>query len=191
MLNTKYFIVPLQGNGSVPLANPYAYGNAWMVQDVKFVDTANEEIHALNQLDLRKQAVANSSFRQTVGKIPALPDSSDRITLASYDCNELHYDVETKNGGLAVFSEIYYPEWTATIDGKPLDLVCVDYVLRGAVIPAGKHKVVMEFRPSSVKTTEAISYVAIVLMVLSFIASLVITLRRQKREDEVKTDKNK
>lgn len=191
MLNTKYFIVPLQGNGSVPLANPYAYGNAWMVQDVKFVDTANEEIHALNQLDLRKQAVANSSFRQTVGKIPALPDSADRITLASYDCNELHYDVETKNGGLAVFSEIYYPEWTATIDGKPLDLVCVDYVLRGAVIPAGKHKVVMEFRPSSVKTTEAISYVAIVLMVLSFIASLVITLRRQKREDEVKTDKNK
>ena len=90
--------------------------------------------------------------------------------------------METKNGGLAVFSEIYYPAWTATIDGKPLELACVDYVLRGAVIPAGKHQVVMEFRPVSVKTTEIIAYVAIVILILSFLASLVITIRRQMNE---------
>ena len=71
---------------------------------------------------------------------------------------------------------------TFNIDGKPLELACVDYVLRGAVIPAGKHQVVMEFRPVSVKTTEIIAYVAIVILILSFLASLVITIRRQMNE---------
>lgn len=192
MLNTKYFIVPLQGNGSVPIVNPYAFGNAWVVNDVKYVRTANEEIHALGQLDLRKQAVADASFQKEIGDMPAAAaDSSDKIVLTSYDCNELHYDVNTRNGGLAVFSEIYYPEWTATLDGQPLNLVCVDYILRGAVVPAGKHKIVMEFRPASVKTTEAISYVAIVIMVLSFVAALAITLRKRKEADETEAGRRK
>jgi len=192
MLNTKYFILPLQNNNTMPLHNPHAYGNAWFVHDVKFVDTANAEILALEKLNLRTQAVANSSFKNVLADVPAQADSADKITLTAYECNELHYDVESTNGGLAVFSEIYYPEWTATIDGKPLELACVDYVLRGAVIPAGKHKVVMEFRPVSVKTTEAIAYVAIVLLVLSFCASAVITLRKKlKAEPAVSPAKKK
>ena len=182
MLNTKYFILPLQNNNTMPLHNPHAYGNAWFVNGVTFVDTPNQEILSLNKINLRAQAVANSSFKDVLANVPAQADSADKIILTSYDCNELHYDVETKNGGLAVFSEIYYPAWTATIDGKPLELACVDYVLRGAVIPAGKHQVVMEFRPVSVKTTEIIAYVAIVILILSFLASLVITIRRQMNE---------
>ena len=114
----------------------------------------------------------------------AVADSSDYITLTSFGCNEIHYDIETRNGGLAVFSEIYYPEWTATIDGQPLQLACVDYVLRGAVIPAGKHKVVMEFRPTSVKTTEAISYVAIVLVMLAFVSAFILSLRSKSKEEK-------
>ena len=182
MLNTKYFILPLQNNNTMPLHNPHAYGNAWFVNGVTFVDTPNQEILSLNKINLRAQAVANSSFKDVLANVPAQADSADKIILTSYDCNELHYDVETKNGGLAVFSEIYYPAWTATIDGKPLELACVDYVLRGAVIPAGKHQVVMEFRPVSVKTTEIIAYVAIVILILSFLASLVVTIRRQMNE---------
>ncbi len=181
MLNTKYFILPLQNNKTVPLQNPYAYGNAWIVNDVKFVDTPNEEILSLEKLDLLKQAVANSSFKNALANVPAVADSADKISLTSYECNELHYDVDTKNGGLVVFSEIYYPEWTATIDGKPLELACVDYVLRGAVVPAGKHQIKMEFRPVSVKKTEAVAYVAIVILLLSFLSSLIITLRKKKK----------
>ena len=158
---------------------PYAYGNAWFVNKVTFVDTPNEEIMSLEKMNLRQEAVANNSFKEKLANVPALSDSTDKITMTSYDCNELHYDVETKNGGLAVFSEIYYPEWTATLDGKPLELACVDYVLRGAVIPAGKHQIVMEFRPVSVKTTEAIAYVAIVILILSFLASAYITFRKK------------
>ena len=179
MLNTKYFILPLQNNNTMPMPNPYAYGNAWFVNKVTFVDTPNEEIMSLEKMNLRQEAVANNSFKEKLANVPALSDSTDKITMTSYDCNELHYDVETKNGGLAVFSEIYYPEWTATLDGKPLELACVDYVLRGAVIPAGKHQIVMEFRPVSVKTTEAIAYVAIVILILSFLASAYITFRKK------------
>lgn len=179
MLNTKYFILPLQNNNTMPMPNPYAYGNAWFVNKVTFVDTPNEEIMSLEKMNLRQEAVANNSFKEKLANVPVLSDSTDKITMTSYDCNELHYDVETKNGGLAVFSEIYYPDWTATLDGKPLELACVDYVLRGAVIPAGKHQIVMEFRPVSVKTTEAIAYVAIVILILSFLASAYITFRKK------------
>lgn len=184
MLNTKYFILPMQDNTRIPVQNPYANGYAWMVHDVQFVNTPNEEIHALQKLDLKKQAVAGMEYKELLSDVPAVADSSDYITLTSFGCNEIHYDIETRNGGLAVFSEIYYPEWTATIDGQPLQLACVDYVLRGAVIPAGKHKVVMEFRPTSVKTTEAISYVAIVLVMLAFVSAFILSLRSKSKEEK-------
>lgn len=181
MLNTRYFIFPLQNNQTVPMANPKAYGNAWFVQNLQFVDGANAEINTLRSIDPRHSAVADNDFKNVLASASpaASPDSADQIKLTSYQCNELHYDVDSRNGGLAVFSEIYYPEWTATLDGKPLQIGRVDYVLRGAVLPAGHHKLVMEFRPASVKATEAVAYGAIVILLLAFLSSLFLTLKKQ------------
>lgn len=179
MLNTKYFIMPLQGGQTAPLPNPYTNGNAWFVDQLTYVDNANAEITALHQLNLKHQAVAEAQFRQVLGE--AVPvDSTCKVQITQYDANELHYTVSSAQGGVVVFSEIYYPGWTATIDGQPLSLGRADYTLRAARVPAGEHEIMMEFRPSSVKVTEAVAYGAIVVLILAFFASLVVTLRGRK-----------
>ena len=187
MLNTKYFIMPLQGGQTVPVANPWVDGNAWFVHNVTFVDGATAEMKALKGLNPRVKAIADASFKKELAGAPtsAVIDTTDKIKLTSYECNELQYDITSKNGGLAVFSEIYYPEWTAKLDGKSLPIGRVDYILRGIIVPAGHHKLVMEFRPASVKVTETISYIAIVILFFFFLASLFFMLHKRKLTEEI------
>ena len=121
MLNTKYFIFPLQGGDVTPLQNPYAYGNAWYVDKVEYAANANEEIDKVGQCDLRHVAVADNSFKAVLGESVS-QDSTARVTITDYQPNHLTYTAESEKGGVIVFSEIYYPEWTATIDGKPAEV---------------------------------------------------------------------
>ena len=162
MLNCKYYIVGQGGN--YPMPNLYANGNAWFVDELNFVDNADQELEALGRLNTKKQAVADRRFKDELEG--GLGNGS--ATLTQYEPNELHYSVETKGGGLLVFSEIYYPGWTATIDGKEADLGRVNYVLRALRVPNGKHEVVMEFRPKSVSITSYVAYGAIGIIVLLF-----------------------
>lgn len=166
MLNCKYFIVGQGGRFAVP--NLHANGNAWFVDELQFVDNANQEIAALGHLNTKRQAVADRRFKDELDG--ALSQGTAKLT--SYAPNELHYSVESHGGGLCVFSEIYYPGWTATIDGKSADLGRVNYVLRALRIPNGKHEVVLEFRPASVTLTEYIAYAAIALILALFAFAL-------------------
>lgn len=186
MLNTKYFILPTQSNGPLPLRNPAAYGNAWFVDQVQFAATPSAEIAALERINPRHTAVVGTDFKALFSDVPqaaSAPDTLRSVTLKQYAPNELHYDVNATTAGLVVFSEIYYPGWTATIDGKPLQLGRADYVLRAAKVPAGQHRIVMEFRPQSVKVTETIAYIAIIILALAFAAALVLTCRKQWKGD--------
>jgi hypothetical protein len=184
MLNTRYFILPLQGGQTIPLQNPYAFGNAWMVEKVSFADNANEEIDAVGKIDLRHEAVADKKFKQqlTLTSQQATPDSTTVITLTKYEPNQLTYDVKSKAGGVVVFSEIYYPGWTATVDDQPVELARVDYILRALTIKGGSHKVVLSFFPKSVDTTETIAYAASALLLLAIVAAAVAAWRRNKKE---------
>jgi len=184
MLNTRYFILPLQGGQTIPLQNPYAFGNAWMVEKVSFADNANEEIDAVGKIDLRHEAVADKKFKQQLTLTPqqATPDSTTVITLTKYEPNQLTYDVKSKAGGVVVFSEIYYPGWTATVDDQPVELARVDYILRALTIKGGSHKVVLSFFPKSVDTTETIAYAASALLLLAIVAAAVAAWRRNKKE---------
>ncbi len=165
MLNTKYFILPLQDGQSVPLANPYAYGNAWMVDKVHYADNANEELEMTGQLPLRHEAVADKKFRDVLGE-GSVQDSTSVVTLQAYEPNQLTYEVNSVKGGVVVFSEIYYPGWTATIDGEEAELGRVDYVLRALQVKPGKHQVVLSFFPKSIDRTETVAYVAYVVLLL-------------------------
>lgn len=158
MLNCKYYIVGQGGRYAVP--NLYANGNAWFVSDLQFVSGAGQELDALGRLDTKRQAVADMRFKDELDG--ALSQGTARLT--SYAPNELHYKVASQGGGLLVFSEIYYPGWTATIDGETADLGRVNYVLRALRIPNGRHDVVLEFRPATVSLTSAIAYGAIALI---------------------------
>ena len=180
MLNTKYFIMPMQGGETTPLTNPYAFGNAWWVDNVKFVDNANQEIEQVGKVDLHKVAVADKQFEKVLGQ-SAAHDSTDVVSITAYQPNNLKYTAESKNGGLLVFSEIYYPGWTATVDGKPAELGRVNYILRALSLTPGKHEVVLDFHPASVKTTETVAYVAGGLLLLLIVAGGVMAVRRKEQ----------
>ncbi len=156
-LNTRYIIVPLQGGQTIPLLNPYAYGNAWTVDTVLYVKNANQEIEDLGHIRLRHEAVADISFFPTLGNSTP-QDSTRMVSLKSYEPNHLVYNVESKGGAVIVFSEVYYPGWTATIDGNKAELARADYILRALRVDGGHHEVVLDFHPRSIRVTETIAY---------------------------------
>ncbi len=170
MLNAKYFILPLQSGQTVPVQNPYTYGNAWFVDKVNYVDNANQEIDMVGKLNLRHEAVADKKFAEQLGE-SVKQDSTSIVTITSYEPNKLVYDVHSDKGGVVVFSEIYYPGWTATVDGEEVELGRVNYILRALNVKPGNHKVELSFFPKSVDITETVAYVAygILLLVILFL----------------------
>lgn len=181
MLNTKYVILPLQGGQTAPLLNPYAFGNAWFVDRISYVDNANAEIDAVGKIDLRHEAVADSKFKDALGE-PVAHQSTAVVTLKKYEPNELTYTVDSQKGGIVVFSEIYYPGWTATVDGAATSVGRVNYILRAINVKPGKHTVVLTFKPTSVKNTETAAYVAYLLLVLAIAAGVFFEMKRRKNE---------
>ena len=170
MLNTKYFILPLQGGATMPLQNIYAQGNGWFVDKINYVADANAEYSGVGKIDVRHEAVADKKFEAALGQAKA-NDSTATVKLDKYEPNNLQYTVNSKNGGVVVFSEIYYPGWTATIDGQPAELGRVNYILRAVSVKPGKHTVVLDFHPTSISTTETIAYIAIVILLLALAAA--------------------
>ena len=181
MLNTRYFILPLQGGQTVPIQNPYAYGNAWFVDKLNYVNNANEEIAAVGKIDLRHQAVADAKFKEQLGEA-TVQDTASVVTITSYEPNRLTYDVNSGKGGVLVFSEIYYPGWEAKVDGQPVELGRVDYILRALNVQPGKHQVELSFFPKSVNLTETIAYIAYVLLILIVAAGVFLEWKRRKTE---------
>ena len=180
MLNAKYFIVPLQDNKTVPIQNPYVLGNAWFVDKLNYVNNANQELEALGKLNLRHEAVANARFKAVLGE--ATPqDSTSVVKLTAYAPNQLTYEVKSATGGVMVFSEIYYPEWTATVDGKPVEIGRADYVLRALKVDKGQHQVVLTFDPKSVKQTETVAYAAYVVLLLVVLFGLYAEWKRKQK----------
>lgn len=180
MLNAKYFIVPLQNNKTVPIQNPYVLGNAWFVDKLNYVNNANQELEALGKLNLRHEAVADARFKAVLGE--ATPqDSTSVVKLTAYAPNQLTYEVKSATGGVMVFSEIYYPEWTATVDGKPAEIGRADYVLRALKVDKGQHQVVLTFDPKSVKQTETVAYAAYVVLLLVVLFGLYAEWKRKQK----------
>ena len=173
MLNTRYFIFPLQGGQTVPLDNPYALGNAWFVDEVQYVNNANEEIAAIHGLNPLQKAIVDKKFEASVRSMPS--DSLATIELVEYQPNYLKYEVNSEKGGTVVFSEIYYPGWQSTVDGEEVPHGRANYILRAMNVPAGKHVVEFKFDPKSLHTTETIAFVALGLLAL--LAVVVVVLR--------------
>ena len=182
MLNTKYFIMPLQGGQTVPLQNPYAYGNAWFVDKVSYVENANQEIDKVGKLNLRHEAVADAKFKEQLGQSVPQDDTSI-VKLTQYKPNNLTYEVKSSKGGVVVFSEIYYPGWTATIDGQPAELGRVNYLLRALNVKAGNHKVVLDFHPTSIKKTETVAYVGYAVLLILLIVGIWVEIKKNKKAE--------
>ncbi len=179
MLNTKYFILPLEGGQTVPVQNPYAYGNAWIIDKVTYVDNANAELARVGKIDLRHEAVADKRFKAVLGDSKK-QDGESIVKLTSYVPNRLTYDVSTTKGGVIVFAENYYPGWTALVDGKEVEIGRVNYVLRAISVTAGRHKVELSFFPKTVNTTEYIAYAAYVVILLAILLLVFLYFRKKE-----------
>lgn len=179
MLNAKYFILGNDRNGV--FFNEEANGNAWFVQHTIIAKSADEEMALLSTLNLKNEAVINS---KTIGNQQAISNdyqNTGSIQLTSYEANRIEYISTSNENGYGVFSEIYYPEWKATIDDKVVPIQQVNYVLRGIEIPKGEHKIVFEFKPSSLKATETIAYIGLfILGVLIFISLFRVLVPKEK-----------
>lgn len=180
MLNAKYFILPMQ-YGPMAMQNATAMGNAWFVDKLTYVNSANEELDALGKLDLHKEAVADAKFKETLGESTP-QDSTAAVTLKTYEPNRLTYQAQSEKGGIIVFSEIYYPEWEAQVDGQPVEVGRVNYVLRAIRVPAGQHEIVLSFFPKSVDKTETVANIGLILLLLSIIAAIVMSVIRRKKD---------
>ena len=190
MLNMKYTVVPTQGSRQIPVMNPYAMGNCWFVDEVILVDTPDEECAALSTLDLHKQAVADKKFAEALDitkpdVTPLMAFDESSIELTSYAPNCLQYESMNERNQVAVFSEIYYPyDWhlyivNANGERVELPLARVNYTLRAAVIPAGHHQLLMEFRPHAMQTDKWCMAILILALILSA-GSLTYPLWRKK-----------
>tara|TARA_R110002167_G_scaffold260718_4_gene467176 strand:- start:4519 stop:6960 length:2442 start_codon:yes stop_codon:yes gene_type:complete len=186
MLNVKYVIQQDEEGRSYPGLNPDANGNAWFVQKLLEVKTADAEIMALDSLDTKKAAVVNTAKITGINSFNFQVDSTASITLTDYKPNHLTYSSNNRNAGIAVFSEMYYANgWNAYIDGQLTDHFKVDYVLRALKVPEGTHTIEFKFEPTVIATGGRISLASSMLLGLVLLGGLGFSFWRSKRKDKI------
>jgi hypothetical protein len=181
MLNAKYFIVPDSTGSKFVQRNPFNNGNAWFVREIKWVNTADEEINALSNFKSKETAIINKKFENDLKGFTAASDSAASITLTKYQPNKLVYESNSTVAQYAVFSEIYYEKgWNAYLDNQLVPHQQVDYVLRGMQIPAGKHQIEFRFEPKVIETGETIALASSVSLYGLLLLGLVFAFRKPK-----------
>ena len=175
MLNTRY-VITQQG----VQYNPEAFGNAWFVQNIDWVNNPNEEIAAIGNVDLLQKAVIDTCWRTKVSEGLAMTQPAS-IRLTNYaNPGNLFYESESSEDGLAVFSEVYYKTWKAFIDGKEVPVVRANYILRAIEVPAGKHMIEFRCEDDLLLDTQMVSTIASCLVVLVIILLLVFRRKIEK-----------
>lgn len=179
MLNTKYIIYDPE---QMPLENPCAFGNAWIASDIRWVDNANEEIDAIATTDLRHTAILNKEFEQQVGNYCPTDSIVGQITLTDYKPDQLTYSFNANEDQLVVFSEVWTSKgWKMFVDGEEHPLLRANYLLRSALIPAGQHEIMMEYKPSAYHNGNIVSFACSLIMLLGLVAAIVISVKKNKQ----------
>ncbi|MGC1633239.1 MAG: YfhO family protein, partial [Gelidibacter sp.] len=175
MLNTKYIIADDDKGNLFPYENVDANGNAWFISSLEKVNSANDELIALDSLDTKTKSVTTQDLSTASFKT----DSTATITILEYQPNYLKYSSNNSNNGFAVFSEIYYADgWNAYIDGKLQPHYRVDYVLRGMPIPKGQHTIEFKFEPQVIETGSTIALASSILLMLLLLGGLFFQIKR-------------
>ena len=179
MLNTKYIIYD---PNSEPFINPCAFGNAWIVNDVQWVDTPNEEFEALATTDLSRTAILHKEFQQQVGEYVATDSLKGQVVLTEYKPNKLTYSFNASQDQLVVFSEIWSDTgWKLYIDGQEHPMLRANYLLRCAMIPSGEHQIVMEYAPKAWKVGNTIQLATSLVLILGLVSAIILSFRKKKQ----------
>jgi len=185
MLNAKYFIQPDQENKPSVVPNMRAFGNAWFVDDYLLVNNADEEIKAVGEIDLKRNVVIDKRFKDQLEHFTPALDSTALIKLIDYKPNQLKYQTNTAKDQLVVFSEIYYDKgWNAYVDGTLHPHFRANYVLRGMILPAGRHLLEFNFEPKVYSVGEKVSFASSLLVILLVIGFGVFKIRKYIGKEE-------
>ena len=186
MLNTKYIIYNPEAQ---PISNPFAFGNAWIANDIKWVDTPNDEIDAIGTTELQNTAILHKEFAQQVGNYRLTDSILPQIVLTEYQPNKLTYRFSgvsassTTADYLVVFSEIWTSKgWKMYIDGQEQPLLRANYLLRAALVPSGEHEIVMEYAPKAYKAGNTVTFASSLIMILGLIGAILFTIKKKKQE---------
>jgi len=182
MLNVRYVITKDQSNGSDRIQRrSSALGNAWFVNNVKFVNSNQAEMDALSTFDPKKEAIVNEGLKAQFGDRTIGQPNNGEIKLLSYHPDTLKYEYSAGNNVFAVFSEIFYDKgWKAFVDGEEVPIIRTDYLLRGLALPGGNHKVEFIFAPESMKISNIISLIASIVLVIGLGISIWLSFRHKK-----------
>lgn len=184
MLNVRYIIGRSPNGGAVAQRNPFANGNAWLVENVMLAENADEEIRLLDSLDTKKTAVIHTDFAELLPLQNVARDSTARIELTSYQPNSLKYSFNSTSDQLVVFSEAWYPEgWEATLDGAPAEYIRANYVLRAMIVPKGSHNIEFNFQPEVIQKGSRISLGSAVLLLLLMIGAFYFEFRKKSNSN--------
>ena len=154
---------------SIALKNPQANGNVWFIKNVKTVANSDEEITGLATVNTKSEIIVQQKNKE-LAPVSNTYKGDGNIKLNSYKANHLVYESDSKDKNFAVFSEIYYPKgWNAYIDGALTPHTCVNYVLRGMEVPAGKHKIEFKFEPNTYKTANTVALIGSIIALLSIV----------------------
>jgi hypothetical protein len=186
MLNTKYVIF---NPGADPLFNSQALGNAWFVQDLSFVENADEELKSLEDFDPASEAVVDGRYSDILADVSFNSRAHPVIQLKEYRPNYLKYEATVEDGTpLAVFSEIYYSAgWNAYLDGQPVEYVRANYILRAMPVPAGKHEIEFRFEPESYFMGNKISLASSFILILAVLAMIFVEIKKRLKNEEETT----
>lgn len=175
MLNAKYFVAGTSANAVLP--SPAPNGNAWFVSEVLEVENADEEINEIGRINTKTTAVVDVSKFDISDQVST---ANGNIELLEYKPNYLRYQSENESYGLAIFSEIYYPEgWIATIDGEEVPILRANYVLRALEVPEGTHTIVFEFKPKVYFLGNTVTLIFSILLILSFFGAIGYTVKKR------------
>lgn len=186
MLNVKYVVRQDEEGNSFPIENPNANGNAWFINNLKQVSSADEEIMALDSLNTKMTAVVNTGKFKNINRFDYQVDSTAYINLTDFKPNHLTYTSSNPNAGVAVFSEMYYGNgWNAYIDGKPSGHFRVNYVLRALKIPEGKHTIEFKFEPKVVEQGSKITLASTALLGLILLGGIGFSFWSARKEEKL------
>lgn len=186
MLNTKYFIYNGQDGQPTYQFNTAALGNAWFINNIKTVGSNQEELDSLSFIDPSGDVIIHKEFESYLGDIR--PEKNGNIRLTNYSPNKLEYTYETETKQFAVFSEVWYGPnlgWQAYIDDQPAEHIRVNYVLRGMILPSGKHNVRFEFNPPSFALGKRVSLISSSAILALCLLSLIIVYKDKSQKSKI------
>jgi len=183
MLNTKYFIrKSATGNDEEAVVNPGAFGPCWLVKAIHYVNNADEEMKALDSINVRDTVIVRKNYESMI-KFAPVPDSSATLQLIENLNDKISYKFSSKSNQFAVFSEVYYDKgWSAYLDGNKTDYLRVDYVLRGMPVPAGNHTIEFRFEPRSYVVGERITLFASILGYLLLFGAIYMEWKNRRKD---------